>query len=234
MTGQPNPKWQRRAMACPIRPMPIIPQTSCPPTCRPSNWVGVPARPAPGAHQPLALARAPRGHQISVSAISAVASVTAPGVLVTATPAARAASTSIWLKPDPEIGQQAAARVAGGGEGGRVEGIAQRRDHHVMAGQRGSRISAWSIGCVAPRRSTSKARGGRHHAFRQRREMNTSSPPFNAASRPGAPADPDRSARPRRFHRAIQHRISDRIGPDLARRKVHHRHHLLADQGLGA
>lgn len=36
-------------------------------------------------------------------AMSAVASVTAPGVLVTAIPAARAAATSIWFTPTPKL-----------------------------------------------------------------------------------------------------------------------------------
>ena len=90
------------AIALPIRPMPTMP-TIAPVTCRPSICVGCQPshRPARRIRSPSPARRAVA--RISVMAMSAVASVTTAGVLVTTTPAARAASTSMWLKPAPKF-----------------------------------------------------------------------------------------------------------------------------------
>ena len=108
-TSIPKPKCARRAMARPIRPMPTTP-SRLPVRCRPRSCVGCqPVQP------PARTSRSPSPARralisISVSAISAVASVTAPGVLVTATPAARAAATSIWFVPTPKFARSRARR----------------------------------------------------------------------------------------------------------------------------
>ena len=86
-----KPKWQRRAMAWPIRPIPRMP-TVLPVRCIPSICVG--CQPS---HLPDRTSRSPSPARravisISVMAMSAVASVTAPGVLLTSSPAARAAA----------------------------------------------------------------------------------------------------------------------------------------------
>ena len=83
-------------MALPMRPMPMMP-TVRPETCIPNIWVG--CQPV---HWPERSKRSPSPARravikISIRAMSAVASVTAPGVLVTDRPAARAAVTSMWL-----------------------------------------------------------------------------------------------------------------------------------------
>ena len=82
-TPTPTPAAPPPASAAPagVRPAPVV-QTPAP---RPARTI---ASPSDARRQAIS---------ISISATSAVASVTAPGVLVTAMPASRAAAISIWL-----------------------------------------------------------------------------------------------------------------------------------------
>ncbi len=81
-------------------------------TCSPSICVG--AQPV---QVPARTSRSPspaRRHtaSISVIAMSAVASVTTSGVFDTATPAARAAATSMWLYPTPKFASTRVRSIA--------------------------------------------------------------------------------------------------------------------------
>ena len=92
----PNPRCARRATARPMRPMPMRPSV-LPCTCVASMCVG--RQPV---HFPPRTSRSPSPARravasISVSARSAVSSVSTSGVFVTTTPFAFAAATSMLL-----------------------------------------------------------------------------------------------------------------------------------------
>ena len=95
-----KPKCARLAIALPMRPMPMMPSV-LPVTLVPIMWVGdqLAHWPARNCRSPSPARRATESSRLM--AMSAVQSVSTPGVLVTTMPRWRAASVSMWLKPTP-------------------------------------------------------------------------------------------------------------------------------------